>query len=332
MSVIAQQLWFRAPRDVEVREATLAPAAHEVLVTVHCSAVSAGTELLVYRGEVPEELALDSNIAALQQRSYPLRYGYAAVGTVSECGSAVDASWLGRRVFAFQPHASHYVTDPANLILVPDAVSDEAAVFLANMETAVNLVQDGAPLVGERVAVFGLGIVGLLTSALLTQFPLGALHAIDPNPQRRAEAAALGIEIHAGNTAESRAALAEQDFDLLFEVSGSPQALEWALALSGYCSRLIVGSWYGDKVVDLPLGGAAHRNRLHIRTSQVSTLAPALSGRWTKERRFETAWTQLQRIEPQRWIDARLTLQEAAALYLRLDAGGETPLQALFVY
>ncbi|MDR0781281.1 MAG: zinc-binding alcohol dehydrogenase [Pseudomonadales bacterium] len=339
MSVRAQQLWFTAPHTVAVREVLLEPAANEVLVQVSCSAPSAGTELLVYRGQLPEALALDSSLPVLQeQNGYPLRYGYASVGRVIACGACVDASWLGRRVFAFQPHASHYLAEPSTLIPLPATVSDEAAVFLANMETAVNLVHDGAPLLGERVAVLGLGIVGLLTSALLAQFPLAALYGIDPQPQRRASAQALGVmSTHDVSTAPERAALAaalaaQGGVDLLFELSGEPQALALALDLSGYCSRIVVGSWYGNKSCALPLGGAVHRNRVSIVTSQVSTLAPALAGRWSKARRFDTTWAQLQRVQPERWIDLRVPLTQAPELYQRLHERHAAPLQALFIY
>lgn len=334
--VRAQQLWFNAPYELEVRSAMLAPAAEEVLVQVSCSAPSAGSELLVYRGQLPDALALDDSLAALrEQNSYPLRYGYASVGRVIACGTGVDNAWLGRRVFGFQPHASHYVAEPASLIAIPDTVPDEAAVFLANMETAVNLVQDGAPLLGERVVVFGLGIVGLLCSALLAQFPLASLHGIDPHPRRRAAAAGLGLTAICDTT--QREILVAQfaewlGADLLFEVSGEPRALELALALSGYCSRIVVGSWYGSKACALPLGGAAHRNRVSVTTSQVSTLAPTLAGRWSKTRRFASAWDQLQRVQPQRWIDSRLPLDQAPALYERLHEHRTAPLQALFVY
>ena len=47
------------------------------------------------------------------------------------------------------------------------------------METAVNLVQDGAPALGERVLVLGQGIVGLFTASLLSEFPLDTLVTVD---------------------------------------------------------------------------------------------------------------------------------------------------------
>src|SRR5690554_4694985 len=102
-TVNAQQLWFNGKREVEVRsQQLLPPGAGELLVAITCSAVSAGTELLVYRGQLPDGMALDASLQHMQQQpAYPLQYGYATVGTVLQAGIGVDDSWIGKRVFAF---------------------------------------------------------------------------------------------------------------------------------------------------------------------------------------------------------------------------------------
>src|SRR5260221_6793781 len=88
--VPAQALFHTAPRCVEIRELpTPRPAAGEVLVRTLCSGISSGTERLVYRGEIPAELALDDTIDALGGSfSYPLAYRYSCVGVVAESGQA----------------------------------------------------------------------------------------------------------------------------------------------------------------------------------------------------------------------------------------------------
>jgi len=338
----AQQLWFTGVGQVAVHEQPLAaPAAGELLVEVECSAISAGTEMLVYRGQIPNDMALDANIAALQeQQTYPLQYGYASVGRVKSIGADVDASWLDQRVFAFQPHASHFISTPANVIPVPVDITAENAVFLPNMETAVNLVQDGNPALGERVVVLGQGIVGLLLANLLAQFPLAQLHGVDALPLRRERALQMGV-----NTVFdpfSTAAISElkqqlnratnPGADLVYEVSGAPAALNLAIELSGFASRIVIGSWYGNKNSTVALGGNAHRNRLKITTSQVSSLAPELSGRWNKTRRFELTWQMLRRLQPQQLISHRVPLADASSLYAELDQQPENILQAVFVY
>ena len=336
MSVLAQQLWFTAPQQVEVREQQLSvPTAGEVLVQTLCSAISAGTELLVYRGQLPADISLDATLANLQQSTaYPLQYGYASVGRVVALGSEMDASWRDALVFAFQPHASHFLTTPANLIRVPDGIEPEAALFLANMETAVNLVQDGQPAIGEKVVVLGQGIVGVLLLQVLQQFPLAQLAAVDALADRRQRALAIGANTVADPTAvaELQHALSNNGADLVYEVSGVPTALNLAITLSGYASRIVIGSWYGNKSAAIELGGAAHRNRLQLITSQVSTLAPALSGRWDKQRRFDVAWQMIRQLNPQQWITQRAALTDASTLYQQIHNGRADLLQAVFTY
>ena len=342
-SVDARQLWFTAPRKVELREQRLQAGRDQLLVRSLCSAVSAGTEMLVYRGEVPEDMALDSSLSSLEgDASYPFQYGYACVGIVEAVGDDANAGWLDRLVFSFQPHATHFLASPAEVTALPQGIYEENAVFLPNMDTAINLLHDGAPLLGERVVVLGQGVVGLLLTGLLAKFPLASLHVVDGMERRRQEAARMGAGRVHGCTADDIAALRQQlqadrgadiqGADLVFEITGSPQALNTAIALSGFSSRIIVGSWYGIKSAPVALGGEAHRNRLHFVTSQVSSIAPALSGRWNKVRRHDSAWTMIREINPQRLITHRVPLDEAASLYAMLDQDSSEVLQAVFIY
>ena len=345
--VYAQQLWFTGIEQVEVREQPLTALAEgELLVQVECSAISAGTEMLVYRGQIPNEMPLDATITVLRsqqqdQQQYPLQYGYASVGIVKAVGAGVDAALIGQRVFAFQPHASHFIATPAAVIPVPADIAAEDAVFLPNMETAVNLIQDGSPALGERVVVLGQGIVGLLLANLLAQFPLTQLHGVDAIAVRRERALQLGVSsvfdpfLAADvNALKKQLRVAENNTgaDLIYEVSGAPDALNLAIELSGFASRIVIGSWYGNKTAAIALGGNAHRNRLKITTSQVSSLAPELSGRWDKARRFELTWQMLRKLQPSQLITHRAPLSEAPALYQRLHQSPAEILQAIFCY
>lgn len=338
MTIITRQLWFTGWEQLEVREQKIsAPGAGELLVEVICSAISAGTEMLVYRGQLPSEIALDATIDNLKAESYPLQYGYACVGKVIQIGNDVDDSWLGKNVFAFQPHAAHFISSPDNLIPVPVDVAPEDAVFLANMETAVNLVHDGKPLVGERVVVLGQGIVGLLLTSVLSRLPLTELIVADNWPLRREQATQYGaaafnpLDEHEC-AAQKNKLLKSDGADLIYELTGVPDALNLAVDLSGYHSRIVIGSWYGTKSAPVYLGGAAHRNRLQFTTSQVSSIAPDLSGRWDKSRRFDLAWDMIRKVKPSRLISERAPLQQAPAIYQRLDQQPGSLVQVLFVY
>lgn len=331
-------LWFTAPYCVEVRAADLpAPGPGQARVETLCSAVSAGTEMLVYRGQFPAGLAVDATIGALAGAfAYPLRYGYAAVGRVADLGPGGDPAWLGRLVFAFQPHASAFVAPLAELLPVPAGLSPEAAVCLPSMETAVNFLLDGAPLVGEQVVVLGQGMVGLLTTALLAHLPLAALLTVDRFPLRRTWSLQLGATLSVPPEADLRAALnagsEAAGADLVYELSGAPAALDEAIAAAGFAGRIVVGSWYGQKRHPVDLGGRFHRGRLRLISSQVSTLTPELQARWTKARRLETAWQMLALVRPEQLITHRFPLAEAACAYQLVDSRPAEAIQIILTY
>jgi len=323
---------------VELREETLpALGADDVLVETTCSAISAGTEMLIYQGRFPRDLETDSVISTLRGGfKYPLAYGYASVGKVVEVGKQVNTEWLNRLVFAFQSHTSHFVSKPESLFPVPHPLQSETACFLPNMETAINLVQDAAPIFGERVLVLGQGVIGLLTTSLLAEFPLDTLVTADCYKLRRK--ASLDLEV--GNSLDPNSESFQNDssaytlrkFDLTLELSGNPAALNDALALTAFSGRIIVGSWYGEKPAEIELGGAFHRSRIKLISSQVSTIAPELSGRWDKSRRFEVAWKALERIKPEKWITHRFPIGAAVEAYRLLDENPQETIQVMLHY
>jgi 2-desacetyl-2-hydroxyethyl bacteriochlorophyllide A dehydrogenase len=327
-------LFFEAPCRVAVREEPLSPpAAGQVVVETRVSAISPGTEMLIYRGRVPQGMAVDAALPSLAGGfAFPLAYGYAAVGRVVELGDGVGPEWRDRLVFAFHPHASHFLAAPDELLPVPAGLAPEAAALLPNAETAVNFLMDGRPIVGERVVVFGQGVVGLLTTALLARIPLSNLVTVDRHPLRRQRSLDLGA--HAALDADSPGALdpLRSSADLTYELSGSPAALEQAIAVTGFGGRVVIGSWYGDQRVSLDLGGAFHRSRIELVSSQVSTIAPRFSARWSKARRLEAAWRLLGELDAACLITHRFPITAAPEAYALLDRRPETAIQVLLSY
>jgi len=124
----------------------------------------------------------------------------------------------------------------------------------------------------------------------------------------------------------------QQGADLTFELSGNPAALNEAIALTRFNGRIVIGSWYGEKEMDVKLGGSFHRSRIKLISSQVSTISPDLSGRWDKSRRFEVAWKVLERIRPEKWITHRFALDEAPKAYRVLDENPQETVQVIFDY
>jgi 2-desacetyl-2-hydroxyethyl bacteriochlorophyllide A dehydrogenase len=332
-------LVFTAPRRVEVVEEELAPPpAGHVLVRTRVSAISAGTELLVFRGELPTARPLDESLPALGGApfSYPARYGYAAVGEIAAVGAGVPEARLGQRVFALAPHASAFVAAEGDVYEVPEGVDAERASLFASMETAVNLVLDGGPRLGERVAVLGQGVIGLLATSLLARFPLGALVVVDAVEARARRGRTLGAHAAAASVADALAALGARGdgrgADLTFELTGNPAALDAALALTGREGRVVVGSFYGTKRAPVDLGAHFHRGRLAIASSQVSALPPSLTGRWDRGRRRDVAWEALARVDAAALVTHRFALGRAAEAYASLDGAPADALQILLTY
>jgi 2-desacetyl-2-hydroxyethyl bacteriochlorophyllide A dehydrogenase len=331
---------MEAPRRVAVgREELPDPGPGEVAVQAGLSAVSAGTELLFYRGEVPPDTPLDAGLPALSGPArYPLRYGYAVVGRVIGLGPGLPGDLAGRRVFCFHPHASHLTIGGDSILPIPADVDDRDALFLANMETAVTLMLDGGPAIGETVAVFGQGVVGLLATALLARYPLKRLVAVEPIPRRRETSLSAGA--HAAMESwqpEPPAARPSPDAegataDLVFELTGNPSALNAAIAACGFGGRVVIGSWYGTRPAALELGGRFHRSRIRLISSQVSTLPAETSARWDKARRIETAWEMIRRVKPSRFITHEMPVERAAEAYDLLDRRPEEVLQVVFTY
>lgn len=327
-----RSLFFTAPRETAVRETTFSVEPDEVVVRTRISAINAGTELLIYRGEAPSDLPADATLESLDgDLSYPVRYGYAAVGDVVTVGDAVDDEWVGRTVFSFNPHDTAFAVTPDQLVPVPDGVDPATMTMLPSAETATSLVLDGKPSVGERVVVFGAGVIGLFTLGILSTFPLEQLIAVEPVAERREHARRMGADV-----AVSPEALGDvgsgDGADLLYELSGQPAALDDAVAAAGFDSRIVVGSWYGTKRASLDLGADFHRDRISIVSSQVSTLAPESRGRWDRSRRLSTALEQLQRLDTDPLVTHRIPFDDAPTAYERLDDGRSDCLQVLLTY
>lgn len=329
-----RSLLFVGPRQVAIQDNALGqPSAGQVRVRTTLSAVSPGTELLIYRGEAPRELSADATIAALGgQLRFPLKYGYCCVGVVEAHGPEVDPAWLGRRVFGFNPHENAFVAGVAELLTVPNDVADDDAVLLPNMESAVNFVLDAQPLLGEIAVVVGQGVVGLLTTAVLARMPLAELISVERLAARRAWSLAMGATRSVDPADALTFDALRECADVAFELSGAPEALDSAIAATGFGGRVVIGSWYGSKPVTVDLGGRFHRSRIRLIASQVSTLTPELGARWSKSRRMDVAWRMLRAIKPARLITHRLHFDDAAAGYQLLDEQPGAALQVVFEY
>ena len=270
MNRIARAFWLSRPGLGEIRSVDLPePEEGEVLVRSLFSGVSRGTETLVFRGGVPESQHAAMR-APFQEGEFPapVKYGYLSVGRVEEGPREL----VGRTVFCLYPHQTRYVVPVSAVTVVPENIPAERAVLAGTVETAVNALWDAAPLVGDRIAVVGGGMVGCSVAALLARFPGVRVQLVDADPARAKTAEALGVDF-----ALPEDALGERD--LVVHASATEQGLARALELLAAEGTVVELSWYGDRKVSLPLGEAFHSRRLTIRSSQVGTVSPARTNR-----------------------------------------------------
>jgi threonine dehydrogenase-like Zn-dependent dehydrogenase len=277
---MAHAFWLRAPGHGEIRSERLPePGPDDVLVRTLRSGVSRGTEQLVFRGGVPRDQHVTMR-APFQEGEFPapVKYGYLSVGAV-EHG---PPNLRGRTVFCLYPHQTAYVVPARAVTVVPEAVPHARAVLAGTVETAVNALWDAAPLIGDRVAVVGAGMVGCCVARLLQRFPGVEVTLVDVDPGRAGVADTLGVEF-------ALPAGAADGRDLVVHTSATSAGLQRSLDLLAPEGTVIDLSWYGDSEVHLALGGSFHVGRLGIRSSQVGTVSSARRGRRTTADRLALA-------------------------------------------
>ncbi|MDQ1642775.1 MAG: hypothetical protein QOJ90_2126 [Actinomycetota bacterium] len=262
--------WLREPGLGEIRPVSLPePGPTDVLVRTLRTGVSRGTETLVFRGGVPASQYAAMR-APFQEGDFPgpVKYGYLNVGVVEHGPPELT----GRTVFCLYPHQTAYVVPADAVTVVPEQVPPTRAVLAGTVETAVNTLWDAAPLLGDRIAVVGAGMVGCCVARLLARFPAARVTLVDVDASRADVAAALGVGFATPDDAVGGC-------DLVVHTSATSAGLQCSLDLLGSEGEVIELSWYGDAETRLSLGGSFHSGRLSIRASQVGMVSPARRGR-----------------------------------------------------
>lgn len=276
----ADAFWITGESTGEIRTTSLPePSPNDVTVSTLYSAISRGTESLVFRGAVPSSEHQRMR-APFQEGDFPwpVKYGYINVGQVEQGPEPLK----GQTVFCLFPHQSHYVVAADAVTVVPATIPASRAVLCANLETAINALWDAQPSLGDHITVVGAGVVGCLVAWLAAAIPGCDVELVDINTGRAELAALLGARFRLPGEAQ-------KDRDLVIHASASEQGLSTSLSLAGFESTVLELSWYGDRQVQVPLGQAFHSQRLQIRCSQVGHIAPGQRARWSYQRRLALA-------------------------------------------
>ncbi|WP_192892571.1 zinc-dependent alcohol dehydrogenase [Nesterenkonia natronophila] len=264
MTSFTHELWIEAPSSARVREVpTPEPGADEVLLETQLSGISPGTETVVYRGEVPESVApLMAAPHQLGDLPFPVSHGYLNVAVVRQG----PAELVGKRVFTLTGHRAHAVVPTEACHVVPEHIPSERALLAGIAEVGLNAIWEAQTTLGDRVAVVGAGLVGLVTALLLSQVTPARLQVVDIDPTRRALAAELGLESVSPDDAA-------KDNDAVFHTSAAPAGLRRALEITGDDGAVVEMSWYGTREPAVPLGVDFHARRLRIIGAQVGQVA-----------------------------------------------------------
>jgi threonine dehydrogenase-like Zn-dependent dehydrogenase len=311
----SQSLWLEAAGTASLRRAPLPPRQPgEVTIRSLYGGISRGTEALVFSGHVPPSEY--ERMRGPHQKGnfpFPVQYGYASVGIVEEGPPPLR----GKAVFCLHPHQDRYRVAAADVHLIPETVDPPRAVLAANMETALNIVWDAGIQPGDRVAVFGAGVVGLLTAWLSTGIIGTETIVSDTDPSRREIAGDLGVAFSAPSELPC-------DCDVLINASASAQALSCAIEHAGFEARIVEASWYGEHSAEIPLGGAFHARRLSIVSSQVGAIAASRRARWDFDRRLSKALQLLSDPRLDRLISGETPFSELAEHYGDILAASST--------
>lgn len=283
-------LWYVAPGCVELRAQALdatndISVSDEKLLRVRTlySAISRGTERLVFEGRVPES-EYQRMRSPFQEGAFPfpVKYGYCAAGIVEDG----PREWMGRNIFALHPHQDRFTIECSAAALVPDNLPPRRACLAANMETALNALWDSGAGPGDQILVIGGGVVGLLCAYLSARLPGADVFVCDIDETRKSIAESFGARF----IAPCDLAQVDRDkTDLVFHASATPQGLKAAIENAGLEARIIELSWYGEGEIAASLGGAFHSRRLQLIGSQVGAIAPTRRPRWDYARRMAKA-------------------------------------------
>ena len=355
----------RTPQLREYDEPELGP--RDIRIRTELASPKHGTELVGYRNDPVASRPYDPEWGAVIPRppeealaSFPRSLGNMAVGEVTEVGPSVSRFQTGDRVFGHFPIRETHTVDESKADLLPDSLSAEAALCLDPVVMALAM-RDARISLGDRVAVFGLGAIGLLAVQLARLAGAEQVIALDPLQNRRELAQRFGADVvldpteHGGDAGlairrltgsgvphvdhppgrrlvggyvEEASQLHQLGVDVAIETSGSIAALQQAMRAARFGGTVCVISFYGRDASGLLLGEEFHINQLQLVSARAQSLPMRDAPGWTLERlvNLGLSWLADGRIRTDGIITPIVPFEESADAYRMID---EQPEQSI---
>src|SRR6478752_3819826 len=364
-----RELIATAPRTPVLQDYVELPLqARQIRVRTQFASPKHGTELVGYRDEPAARRPYDTAWGAVMPSptatgQFPRPLGNMAVGVIEAIGPETTRFAVGDRVFGHFPIRETQTVDEANADPMPQGLSDEAAVSLDPAVMAFAM-RDGNIKLGDRVAVFGLGAIGLFAVQLARLAGASQVIAVDLIPARRELALALGADTALdprdgdgdtglairrlttpggwdatafeasrgerliGGYREKPSQLANLGVDVAIEASGSVQALHQALRATRFGGSICMLSFYGGDSAPLRLGEEFHVNRLNLISARAESLPMRDYPGWTLDRmvRVTLDWLASGRLKADGIITPVVPFSESVDAYRAID---ERPHQSI---
>lgn len=298
------------------------------------SAVKHGTELRGFRADTPDATDRWDGRLRLHRRGepeasrFPRPLGNMCLGEVVETGAAVEDLKVGDRVFAHLPVRQTHTVEAGLLRLAPDGLSPQALMYWDPADVALGGVRDAPVRIGDRVAVFGLGAIGLMAAQCARLCGARWIAAVDPIERRREAAGRHGADLVIDPAAtdagvEIKERTEGAGADVVLETSGSYAAFEDALRACCYAGTVVSTAYYHGEQ-SLNLAGEWHRNRIRVVSSRANS-EPLPQPGWTFSRiRAESLALLVEgRLRADDLIDPVVPFAAAADAYHEIEAHPE---------
>ena len=272
-------LWIDKKKQAKIinKEFIYKKNSNTVLVKTIFSGISKGTEKLVSTKLIKKN-QFKLMRAPFQDGSFnlPIKYGYINVGKIINGPKKL----INRNIFSLFPHQTLFEIPIKNINLLPNK-NIKKYILIANMETAINIFWDSQSNKNDKILIFGLGSVGLLTAYFFKLQNYKKVYVYDTNYYKKKYAKLLGLKFI--NIKQAK------DFNVIINTTSNYKILEKSMSLLEDEGKIIEASWYGSKKGFLSLGDYFHSKRLKLISSQVSQIPKHMKNKYDYKKRLKLA-------------------------------------------